>query len=152
MPVNEVTFDVSGYPPAKNEALSMLGPRHSHRARVIALLSAAAQAVGPGFVPWTGPVGLDVELRTGPANDPWDATNYLDGIGDVLEDKSKRGPIPHLKEAGLHKEAVYVDDRLIREVHYRQRSAAEASHRVRLWLLSSDALDSTTVNGGVGLS
>jgi hypothetical protein len=76
---------VAGFPPAKNEALSMLGTKHPHASRVRALLGAAQAAVGPGFVPIEGPLGLGVELRSPSHQDPWDATKYLGGIGDTLE-------------------------------------------------------------------
>lgn len=40
---NQVSFDVPGFPPAKNEALSMLGAGHSHAPRVRLLLERARQ-------------------------------------------------------------------------------------------------------------
>ncbi len=142
---NEISFEVAGYPPAKNEALSMLGPGHPHNQRVVDLLQAARSAMADGFVLWTRPVCLDVEVRAASPNDPWDATNYLGGIGDVLEDKSGRGLMTHLKEAGLDRVALYKNDRLIREVHYRQVDAAEPSYRVRVWLLAEQGLTSAGV-------
>ena len=82
----EVSFDVAGWPPAKSEALSMLGPVHSHKDRVLVLLEAARSAIASsGRRPFIGPIGLDVTLRAPAGKDPWDATNYLGGIGDVLE-------------------------------------------------------------------
>jgi hypothetical protein len=33
---------------------------------------------------------LEVDVRIGPGEPPWDAINYLGGIGDVLESKAKR--------------------------------------------------------------
>ncbi len=41
--MREVSFTVAGLPPAKNEALSMLGVGHGHAERVRALLVAAPQ-------------------------------------------------------------------------------------------------------------
>src|SRR5216683_1564707 len=60
--VNEITLDVAGYPPAKNEALSMLGAGHSHALRVRLLLEAAHQALKEqAFVPIDGGhLALDV--------------------------------------------------------------------------------------------
>jgi hypothetical protein len=63
--VSEICFRVAGYPPAKNEALSMLGRGHAHSPRVRALLEAARGAVdGTAFVPFSGPIGLRA-LRCG---------------------------------------------------------------------------------------
>ena len=61
-----------------------------------------------------------------------DATNYLGGIGDVLEDKSRRsaGDIAHLGD--LVDVALYRNDNLIREVQYRLKLATEASYSVRV--------------------
>jgi hypothetical protein len=68
-----------------------------------------------------GPIGLDVTLYAPPGRNPWDATNYLGGIGDVLEDKRRRGILPHL--GSLRDVFLYLNDRQIREVHYRQVSS-----------------------------
>ena len=114
----------------------MLGARHGHAARVRALLEAARTAVGDGFAPLTGPLGLEVEVRTPNDSDPWDATNYLGGIGDVLEVKSRRGALAHLGD--LAAVALYENDRQIKEVGYRATRAAAASYAVRLWSLSAD--------------
>ena len=91
--VNQVSFEVAGYPPAKSEALSMLGSNHGHTSRVRLLLEMAGQACSAqGFVPVErGHIGLDVVLRAPAGQNRSDATNYLGGIGDVLEDKSPRG-------------------------------------------------------------
>jgi hypothetical protein len=129
----EILFTVPGLPPAKNEALSMLGPGHSHALRVRALLEAARDAVGTGFEPLTEPLGLEVALRTPDDKDPWDATNYLGGIGDVLEVKSRRGSLEHL--GALATVGVYQNDRQIKDVRYRIARAAEASYTVRIWIL-----------------
>lgn len=61
---NQVSFEVPGFPPAKNEALSMLGAGHSHAPRVRLLLEHAQQAAAAqGFTPVSAdPVGLDVVL------------------------------------------------------------------------------------------
>jgi hypothetical protein len=64
---------------------------------------------------------------------PSDATNYLGGIGDVLEDKSRRGLLEHLGD--LARFGLYGNDRQICEVSYRAVSAAEARYYVRLWEL-----------------
>jgi hypothetical protein len=67
-------------------------------------------------------VRLEVEVRTGPGEPPWDATNLLGGIADVLDSKSHKqiaqpGMLDHLGE--LAHIALYDDDRQISEVSYR---------------------------------
>jgi hypothetical protein len=131
--VREISLSVDGFPPAKNEALSMLGAAHSHAPRVLALLEAARRAAGQEFLPFEGPIGLDLELHAPPDRDPWDATNYLGGVGDVLELKTRRGALAHLGD--LARVGLYLNDRQIREVRYRQVPAAKATYRVRIWEL-----------------
>lgn len=62
---SEITFDVDGYPPAKSEALSMLGAGHSHTPRVRLLLEVARGAcLEQGFAPIEDKaIALDVVLR-----------------------------------------------------------------------------------------
>jgi hypothetical protein len=103
--VDQVSFDVAGYPPIKNEALSMLSVNHPYAGRVKALLEAAEQArQAQGFVPVdAGPIALDVVVRAPSGQNPADATNYLGGIGDVLQDKSSHGlpdSLGHSKASG----------------------------------------------------
>jgi hypothetical protein len=126
----QITFDVAGYPPAKSEALSMLGVGHSHAPRVRLLLEAARRACEQqAFVPVKHePVALDVVLRTPPEDAPSDATNYLGGIGDALEDKSRRGPLDHLGD--LADVWLYGNDRQIKQVSYRQVQDPEAKYTV----------------------
>lgn len=129
--MRELLFRVEGYPPAKNEALSMLGARHSHAPRVVSLLEAARDALGPAE-PFEGPIGLEVRLfRAG--SDPWDATNYLGGIGDTLEAKDRRGPREHLGD--LASVALSRNDRQIREVHYSEVAASAAGYEGRVFQL-----------------
>jgi hypothetical protein len=89
------------------------------------LLRAARDALQrSGFVPVDGgPVALDVVVHAPPGQDPWDATNYLGGIADVLEEKSRRGTLEHLGE--LRHVWAYRNDRQIKEVSYRQREASD---------------------------
>jgi hypothetical protein len=138
-PTREVIFTVESWPPAKNEALSMLGAGHSHAPRVRTLLEAARRAIGPAFALLQGPIGLEVELTAPSEGEPWDATNYLGGIGDVLEAKSRRGELSHLGD--LNGVALYSNDRQIREVHYRQLIGERASYRVRVWELEAPRRD-----------
>jgi hypothetical protein len=84
----EVSFEVEGLPPAKNEAKSMLAAGHVYAERVLALLEAAAAA------PTFGGARLGLELVvTAPVPLPSDATNYLGGVADVLEAKEHRGAL-----------------------------------------------------------
>lgn len=123
-----------GSRPAKNEALSMLGPGHSHAPRVRILLAAAQRTmITSGFVPFAAADSLGMELIVyAPAGkDPWDATNYLGGVGDVLERKDRRGRLDHLGD--LRNVHLYSNDRQIHEVHYRLEPADRPHYRVRLW-------------------
>jgi pimeloyl-ACP methyl ester carboxylesterase len=59
---------------------------------------------------------------------PADATNFLGGIADVLEEKSHRGLLDHLE--ALAKVWLYMNDRQIKQVSYREVAAAEVSYTV----------------------
>jgi hypothetical protein len=134
--LNQVSLEVAGYPPAKNEALSMLGAGHSHAPRVRLLLEKARQAcTAQGFTPIAhGRVGLDVVLQAPAGENPADATNYLGGIADVLEDKAHRGPLDHLGD--LASVWLYGNDRQIKEATYREAEAAEPGYTVTVRELS----------------
>jgi hypothetical protein len=122
--VQVIGFRVMGYPPAKNEALSMLGEGHPHAPRVRALLEAANAALQaqPSFERIaTGEVGLEVVVGKAPGTDPWDATNYLGGIADVLGDKSRRGAAMH-HLGDLAEVWLYRNDRQIKQVVYREEA------------------------------
>jgi hypothetical protein len=127
-----ITFDVQGYPPAKNEALSMLGAGHGHAPRVRLLLEAAMQASqSQPFTPVAdGPVHLDVIFRCPAGQNPADATNYLGGIADVLEEKSHRGSLDHL--GPLAKVHLYRNDRQIKQVTYREDESAHVSYTITI--------------------
>jgi hypothetical protein len=140
-----LTFTVDGYPPAKAEATSMLGGGHPHRARVRALLEAAAAAATADnefSAQLTERVGLELVLYT-PEAPASDATNYLGGVGDVLESKTHRGALEHLGE--LASVALYANDRQIQEVHYRREPADEPRYTVRMWVLDSPSADAGAV-------
>ena len=130
--VSQVSFDVPGYPPAKNEALSMLGVNNSQAPRVRLLLDIAEQArAAQGFVPVDGGhVALDVVLRAPAGQNRADATNYLGGIGDVLEDKSSRGPLDHL--GPLSAVWLYRNDRQIKEVNYCEMESEQPGYTVTI--------------------
>ena len=127
---NQVSFEVAGFPPPKGEAISMLSAGHSHAPRVRLLLEAARRALEEQkFAPiHDGPVGLDVVVRCPAGRNQADATNYLGGIADVLEEKSRRGPLDHLDT--LAKVSLYGNDRQLKEVSYREVVAGEVSYTV----------------------
>jgi hypothetical protein len=61
----------------------------------------------------------------------------LSGIADVPEAKSRRGTLDHLRE--LRHVWVYRNDRLIKEVSYRQLETSDAFYTVRIRELSNPA-------------
>ncbi len=75
-------------------------------------------------------LGLELVLLS-PIEPPSDATNYLGGVGDVLEAKSRRGPLTHLGD--LATVWLYDNDRRIHEVLYRWDEDVETRYEVRLW-------------------
>lgn len=133
---NQITFDVPGYPPAKGEALSMLGAGHGHAPRVRLLLECAARARDEqGFEPVDNShVALDVVVSAPPPGAPSDATNYLGGIADVLEDKSSRGNLAHLGDLGAV--WLYRNDRQIKNVTYRELESDETEYSVTVRTLA----------------
>ncbi|MBV9093813.1 MAG: hypothetical protein JO132_08060 [Streptosporangiaceae bacterium] len=87
--MREITIRVLGYPPAKNEAKSMLAVGYVHAERVVALLRAANDEARLGDAAIYFPdesLGLELIVMS-PAPPPSDATNYLGGVADVPEDK-----------------------------------------------------------------
>ena len=86
----EFTLEVDGYPPAKNVALSMLGEKHPHRPRVIALLRVAKSVIeSTGCPPFSNePIGLELVLYARPDDrNLGDGPNYIGGVADVLQHK-----------------------------------------------------------------
>lgn len=127
-----LTFEVAGLPPIKNEALSLFSVGHRQAPRVRALLLAACRAVQhSGWTPLAGPVALQVVLRC-PGGHHGDATNFLGGIADVLQDKRRlrHAQLAHL--GVLLDVALYLDDRQLRRIDYREEAADEATYTVRV--------------------
>lgn len=130
----EICIDrVEGRPPIKNEALSLFSKSHRYWPEVERLLAAAKTAVA--MTGWrvrgvTCSLGLEVVMKS-PGPPPGDATNYLGGIGDVLEAKSRRAGLPDLGD--LLDVALYENDRSIHEVRYVWTTADEVSYSVRIW-------------------
>jgi hypothetical protein len=110
--VREISFVVDGYPPAKNEAKSMLaeGLVFADRVRDLLITAAAVLVGAPEPLFPTERLGLELEL-TAPTTPPSDATTYLGGVGDVLEAKTRRGLLQHLGERATV--AIYENDRQI---------------------------------------
>ncbi len=131
-----ISFKVEGLPPAKSEAKSMLGAGHPHASRVVALLTAGRDALveqtgGVGFGGRT--LGIEVVL-TSPVQPPSDMTNYLGGIGDVLENKVARAAYTGYLGA-LGGVALFDNDSQLRESTYRERRSERTNYSVRLWAL-----------------
>lgn len=130
--VDEVSFTVDGWPPVKNEAKSMLAAGHNHADRVMKLLEAAKAATTAAPVPvfGTDSIGLELVVRS-PTEPIADATNFLGGVGDVLEAKGRRGSLTHLGDLGDVE--LYANDRQIHVVVYRWERASVTAYTVRLW-------------------
>ncbi len=114
-----LTFSVQGKPPIKNEALSLLSVRHGQIDRVVSLLTAARDAMAAGGL--THGFGgrllaLEVVVRSRTMPPSGDATNFLGGIGDVLQDKHRRRELGHLGD--LAAVSVFNDDKQVVRLVY----------------------------------
>lgn len=126
----DVNLAVTGYlPPAKGEAKSMLSGGHAHAHRVGALLEKAREAM-EGREPLSGPIALTVTVRAPAGMCLSDATNFLGGIGDVLQLRETGADVTHL--GPLAAIGCYHDDKQIEEIHYRQRTADAVGYEVHL--------------------
>jgi hypothetical protein len=131
-----LSFDVDGLPPLKNGALSILAAGNRQAIRVRALLEAACLAAQrSGWTPLTDRVSLDVVLRRPPEHHSGDATNFLGGIGDVLQDKRHGLGISLAHLGVLVDVALFVDDRQIRQISYREEEAPTPSYSIRVTTL-----------------
>jgi hypothetical protein len=116
----------------------MLAAGHRQHESVRALLEAAALASQEtGWTPVAGDIALDVIVRTPSARPPGDATNYLGGIGDVLQDKSHPVNIDLSHLGALQAVGLYVDDSQICQVTYSVERADSPSYTVRVSVLNS---------------
>lgn len=131
----EISFKVDGRPPAKNGTPSIFAARSSHTPRMLALLRAAREEAQrrrfQGF--GSAAIGLDLRVACGRDHHRSDATNYLGGVGDVLDDKASRRNLDHLGD--LARFGLYADDGQIEEVHFRWEPSESLSYTVRLWAL-----------------
>jgi hypothetical protein len=104
----------------------------------MALLEAAALASRQtGWTPVAADVAPDVIVRSPSARPPGDATNYLGGIGDVLQDKTHPVNIDLSHLDALQAVALYLDDRQICRVTYSVERADTPSYAVRVSVLNS---------------
>lgn len=128
-----LSFEVTGLPPVQTEALSIFAAGHRQAARVRALLQAACGAAQQsGWTPLTGPVELDVVLYGPPGHRTADTTSLLGGICAVLQDK-KRVSHLGLRHLGVLADvALYVDDRQLRRLSFREEAAEAPSYSVRV--------------------
>jgi predicted RNA-binding Zn ribbon-like protein len=133
----DLTVELEGLPPAKG-VQAPLSATHRHINRTRSLLQAVRWLLPFGFTPLSTSVGLQLTLRTPSARLAWDATNYLGGIADVLQRKS-RLELAHLGE--LATVAVYENDRLIREVRYQHERSDRVGYRLRIWALDRPELE-----------
>ena len=79
------------------------------------------------------PIGLDLTVSS-PAEPTADATNFLGGVGDVLEVRDRQGLLEHL--GALANVGLYDNDRQIHEIRYRWRRKPIVSYVVKLRELS----------------
>jgi anti-sigma factor RsiW len=126
----QISVTVDGLPPTKNEAKSLLAEGHPHAARVRALLEAAQKALAAGARPIEhGEVALEMVV-VGPAQAPSDATNYLGGIGDVLQAKTAGVLVEHL--GPLVQVSLFANDRQVRAITYREERGSTQMYRLTI--------------------
>lgn len=126
-----IEFEVDGQPPLKGEALSLMNAKHKQLNRVVALLSAVQRLKSSNSNNGFGShlIRLEVEVRCTTLPPKGDATNYLGGIGDILQARKPQGS-DHLGElAGL---SLFDDDRQFVEIAYRATLSEADSYTVRL--------------------
>lgn len=129
---HEVSFEVAGWPPIKNEAKSLLSSAHPKAKQVLALLEAAdAAKESAGWECTDGLVTLQLVVRS-KSRPPGDATNYLGGVADVLQVK-RADPTLDIGHLGEFVDvALYVNDRQINRISYAEETAEQTSYLVRL--------------------
>jgi hypothetical protein len=117
--------------PKKAEAKSLFAAGHPQADRARKLLEAAREAVRRGgWSPATSEVALELTIRC-PTRPPGDATNFLGGVADVLQTTPPANvDLTHLGD--LAKIGLYIDDKQISRISYRELRASEVSYRVRV--------------------
>ena len=130
--MHEISFEVAGLPPIKNEAKSLLSAAHKQARQVRSLLEAArAAANSAGWKRVPGLVSLELIVR-GNGRPPGDATNYLGGVADVLQANKDHVMIDLGYLGELRDVALYVNDRQINRVGYSEEAAERTSYVVRV--------------------
>jgi len=128
-----LSFEVSGLPPVKTEALSIFAAGHRQATRVRALLEAACTAAQrSGWTPLPGPVEVDLTLRCPPGHRTADASTLLGGVCAVLPDKRRMTTLGLTHLGVLVDVALYLDDRQIRRLSYHEEPADDLSYQVRV--------------------
>ncbi|RKR86754.1 hypothetical protein BDK92_1020 [Micromonospora pisi] len=128
-----LSFPVSGLPPIRTQALSIFSAGDRQATRVRALLEAACVAAQrSGWTPLTDPVELDLVVRCPPGHHGTDAATLLGGVSAVLQDKRRVTDIGLTHLGPLIDVALYVDDRQIRQMSYREEPADSTSYLVRV--------------------
>jgi hypothetical protein len=126
-----IEFEVKGWPPKKSEAKSLFAADHKKAEQVTALLRAARDAVQRDD--WslvTGQVALELTIYC-PRRPEGDATNFLGGVADVLQGTPPPNvDVTHLQD--LATVGLYMDDKQISQISYRELQAAEVFYRVRV--------------------
>ena len=138
--LTRIRLELDGLPPSKRGDVSALGATSNQRPKVVALLKVARKEMKRSGSEGFGDLKLrlDVDVYAGRNDEPWDATNYLGGIADVLEGKAKRlkaqpGSLDHLED--LKDLGLYDDDRQIKEIHYREFASERARYVVTITVL-----------------
>ncbi|GAA1025730.1 hypothetical protein GCM10009557_00800 [Virgisporangium ochraceum] len=133
-----VKFEVTGWPPVKNEAKSLFAAGHAHRDRVEHLLRAAAAAAAEtGWVRVNvqTDIAIDVVVRSPTPRPLADATNFLGGIGDVLQGRTISPSLDLSHLGDLATVALFDDDQQIQHITYRVEAGSGPSYTVRLTVL-----------------
>jgi hypothetical protein len=129
----ELLISVDGLPPKKSEAKSLWAADHPH-ANAVRKLLVGVHDKWAGNAPLEAPVGLDLILWAPDNADLGDATNYLGGIGDVLQARRPTNiDLGHL--GGLAQVAIVKDDRQVRRISYELIVSSPSRYRVRVWEL-----------------
>jgi hypothetical protein len=128
-----LSFEVTGLPPIRTEALSILAAGHRQADRVRTLLeNACTAAQASGWTALTGPVALDLVLRCPPGHRTVDAASLIGGVGTVLQDKKRISTIGLAHLGVLVDVALYADERQIRRISYQEEPAETMSYLVRV--------------------
>jgi hypothetical protein len=106
---------------------SLFAAGHAHRARVEHLLRAAAAAIAE--TSWTRvdtntDIALDVVVHSPTPRPPADATNFLGGIGDVLQGRTVSPSLNLSHLADLATVALFDDDGQIQHIIYRVKTGS----------------------------